>query len=275
MKLKRQIGAKLNLTLDIVGEKNGFHQLKSLVVELSIKDTVVIKGRKDDEVTLKVKGASLPVGEKNTAFKAGKAFVDRYLVPGVDITVIKKIPLGGGLGGSSADIAGVLSLMKEYYDIDGDLSSIASSLGSDVYYMINGGTAILEGKGERVSKIKSSKKLYFLLALAKNECLSKDAYLEYDNQGITYPESTGKAVEYYSKGDINSLIKVMKNDLTPASTTLVKEIKDNLKALSVTGNAFMTGSGSVTFSLFESKKERDKWYNKLKKSLTLIKAESV
>jgi 4-diphosphocytidyl-2C-methyl-D-erythritol kinase len=94
MKLKRQIGAKLNLTLDIVGEKNGFHQLKSLVVELSLKDTVIIKGRKDDEVTLKVKGATLPVGEKNTAFKAGKAFVDRYLVPGVDITVIKKIPLG-------------------------------------------------------------------------------------------------------------------------------------------------------------------------------------
>ena len=275
MKLKRQIGAKLNLTLDIVGEKNGFHQLKSLVVELSIKDTVIIKGRNDDRVTLKIKGATLPTDERNTAFRAGKAFVDRYLVPGVDITVIKKIPLGGGLGGSSADAAGVLSLMKEYYDIDGDLSSIASSLGSDVYYMLNGGTALLEGKGERVKKIDSSKKLYFLLALAKKECLSKDAYLEYDKQGITYPECSDEAIKHYKNGDVNSLIKVMKNDLTPASTTLVKEIKDNLKALSVTGNAFMTGSGSVTFSLFESKKERDMWYNKLKKSLTLIKAETV
>ncbi len=275
MKLKRQIGAKLNLTLDIVGQRNGFHLLKSLVTELSLRDTVCVKKRKDNKITLKVKGAKLPLDSKNNAYKAAMLFKERFSTTGVDITLIKKIPLGGGLGGSSADVAGVLLLMKELFKVNDDLKEISSSLGSDVYYMLQGKTALLEGKGEEITPITAGKKLYFLLALSKEECLAKDSYNEFDKQGKGYPECTDKAVEFYKKGDIPSLISVMKNDLAPASSVLAPEIGKNLAELSVCGNAFMTGSGSVTFSVFENEKDRDLWYKKLKPMLSLVKAESI
>ncbi len=275
MKLKRKIGAKINLTLDVVGERGGFHLLKSLVSEISLADGVCVKKRKDDKITLKVKGANLPTGEDNNAYKAAKLFREKFHTSGVDITIKKNIPLGGGLGGSSADVAGVLILMKELFAIDEDLKEISSLLGSDVYFMIYGKSAILQGKGEELTQVKGEKKLYLLLATAKNSCLAKDCYKEYDAQGKTYPECTDSAVRFYERGDIPSLISVMKNDLTPSAIRLTPEIEHNLKKLSVCGNSFMSGSGSVTFSLFESKKERDFWYRKLKKDLSLIKAETI
>ncbi len=275
MVFKRKIGAKLNITLDILGEKDGFHLLKSLVTELSFKDLVRLKKRKDDKITLNVKGASLPEDENNNAYRAAKLFKDTFNTSGVDITIVKKIPLGGGLGGSSADIAGVLMLMNEAFGVDRDITDIGKKLGSDVNFMLFGKTAIIEGKGEIITPIKTDKKLYFLLLPCDKGCLAKDSYFEYDRQGKRYEECTNKALEYYLNGDFSSLLSVMKNDLLPASTTLVPEIKENLNKLSVCGNSFMTGSGSTTFSIFQTKKERNYWYKKLKKSLPVIKAETV
>ncbi len=275
MKIKRKIGAKLNLTLDIVGHKGNFHQLKSLVVELSLKDFICVKKRKDDKITLKVKGANLPLDERNNAYKTAKLFKEKFSTFGVDIYINKKIPLGGGLGGSSADSAGVLLAMKELFLINDDLKEISSHLGSDVYYMLFGKSAVLEGKGEEITKIDCKNKLYFLLAPANEECLAKDSYFEYDNQQKTYPPCTDRAVEFYQEGQVDKLLSVMKNDLLPASIKLVPKISENLKILSCCGNAFMTGSGATTFCLFKTRRERNKWYKKLKKLLPIIKAESI
>lgn len=275
MVFKRKIGAKLNITLDILGEKHGFHLLKSLVTELSLKDVVRLKNRKDDKITLKVKGASLPEDENNNAYRAAKLFKDTFNTSGVDITIVKKIPLGGGLGGSSADVAGVLMLMKKAFNVNSDLFDLGKKLGSDVNYMLFGKTAVIEGKGEIITHFKTDKKLYFLLLPCKEGCLAKDSYLEYDRQGKRYEECTDKALEYYLNGDFSSLLSVMKNDLTSASTSLVPKIKENLDKLSVCGNSFMTGSGSTTFSVFQTKKERNYWYRNLKKTLPVIKAETI
>ena len=275
MKSKRKIGAKLNLTLDIIEQKGNFHQLKSLVVELSICDFICVKSRNDDKITLKIKGANLPLDERNNAYKTAKLFKERFNTKGVDIFIKKKIPLGGGLGGSSADSAGVLLAMKKIFKIEDDLRELSSLLGSDVYYMLSGKSALMQGKGEEITKIETNKKLYFLLCPCEKECLAKNSYAEYDRQGLLYPFCTDKAKDYYIKGDYNSLLRVMKNDLLPASIKLVPEIKENMKILFRCGNAYMTGSGATTFSVFESKKERNFWYRRLKKHLPLIKAQSV
>ncbi len=275
MKDKRKVFAKLNLTLDILGVENGFHALKSLVCSISVFDTITLKPRKDRAITLKIIGADLPCDENNNAYKACRAFMKEYKTLGADIIIEKNIPIGGGLGGSSADIAGVLLAMQKVYNIKADLNGLASSLGSDVNYMLNGGYAVMQGKGERVTPVISDKKLYFILALADGGSSAKQVYGEFDKLGEYTEGSTDLAVKALVGGDFEGLVSAMKNDLYNPAKNLLPQTGTNLSALKeVCGNAFMTGSGSVTFSVFDNVKDRNQAFEKLKDKLSVIKAQS-
>ena len=80
--------------------------------------------------------------------------MDTYNTTGVDIVLKKNIPLAGGLGGSSADIAAVLIGMKRLFRIDADIKKLASKLGSDVVYMLNGGFSLMTETGSNSLKLK-------------------------------------------------------------------------------------------------------------------------
>ena len=135
-KVKVKIPAKINITLDVLDKTpDGFHDLKSLVASINIYDKITLKKRKDVFISLKEKGNVTGLQEENNAYKTAKKFMAKYDTPGVNIVIDKKIPIANGLGGSSADIAGVLIAMKKLYKVDCDLSELASELGSDVCYM--------------------------------------------------------------------------------------------------------------------------------------------
>ena len=274
MKIKKKIGAKLNLTLDILGVENGFHTLKSLVAEISLCDTIVVKKRNDKKITLKIKGASLPTDETNNAFVAGREFVKTFNTNGADILIKKKIPIGGGLGGSSADIAGVLLALRELYSIDKSVDELAGKLGSDVNYMLSGGYAVMEGRGEKVRKIDSNMPLYVILLPCKDGVSTKECYKEFDEQEKLYPQTTELGERALKEESCENLLKALKNDLYLPAKTLLSKIEENLLALGK-NNVSMTGSGSTTFALFSTKKERDKKYKQLKKTHNVIKAKTI
>ncbi|MBQ7340178.1 MAG: 4-(cytidine 5'-diphospho)-2-C-methyl-D-erythritol kinase [Clostridia bacterium] len=273
MKLKKKINAKLNLTLDILGVENSFHTLKSLVCEINLGDTIKVKKRKDKNISVKVKGHPELNGEKNNAFISARAFMEEFNTQGVDIVIDKKIPIGGGLGGSSADIAGVLLLMKELFDIDKGVEELASRLGSDVNYMMKGGYAVIEGKGQIVNSFDCEKRLYFILLPSLSEVSAKACYEKHDSLNVKSPDCTDKAKEYLIKGDIETLKKVMKNDLYTPARNLLPDIDNNMAILGE--NAFMTGSGATVYSVYGDQKERDREYKRLKKIIPVIKAQSV
>mgnify|MGYP001623753385 FL=1 len=103
--------AKLNLSLNISGVSGGYHLLDSVVCSVDICDTVCAKARSDALVNVYMHGLgseNIPP-EKNNAVRAGEAFVAAFGTRGADIDIYKDIPLGAGLGGSSADAAGVLN----------------------------------------------------------------------------------------------------------------------------------------------------------------------
>ncbi len=146
--------AKINLTLDIVGEANGYHLLDSFVASLDLYDLVVVRKRKDKliSVTMRGMGSEGISPEENNAAKAGEAFVERFGTSGANIAVYKNIPLGAGLGGSSADAAGVLNGMAKLYGISDSeaLGALADRLGSDTRYMLKGGFCRMQGRGEKL-----------------------------------------------------------------------------------------------------------------------------
>ena len=112
--------AKVNLTLEIVGSEKEFHLLDSLVASVDLFDYIVLKKRKDklSSITMHGLGSETIPPEKNNALKAAERFSQIFGVNGVDITVYKNIPMGAGLGGSSADIGGVLKGMAKLYEIE-------------------------------------------------------------------------------------------------------------------------------------------------------------
>ncbi len=291
MKVKIKIPAKINLTLDIVGAENGFHNLNSLVTSANIFDVVTLYKRKDEEITVKFTGLSAGVsGEQSHAKKAALAFMESFAVFGADIKIKRNIPAGGGLGGSSADVAGVLLGMKKLYlreiiartgltirEIDEKIEETANSLGSDTAYMLRGGCAIISGRGERIEKISAKRKLYFLIVAGSDGVSSAAAYKKYDEIGKKYPLCTAEAARAYIAGETKKLTGLLKNDLYLAASAILPEIKENFGKLKKFGAASMTGSGSAVFGLYETAKERSAAYKALKKEYgkRLIKAETI
>lgn len=275
-KTKVKIPAKLNLTLDVVGKDEKFHHLRSLVCSINLYDEITLKKRKDKEITLKEKGIKAGCEkEKNNAVKTAKTILERYCDFGVDITIKKNIPVGAGLGGSSADIAGVLVAYDMMLGGTLDLYSLAKELGSDVNYMLGGGFAVMGGKGDDVEYIESDKKLYFILILDDNITLSKDCFLEFEKENIVYENSTENAVKYLIEND-DKFYKSLSNHLLKSSEKINPNIKENYLLLKNYGVANMSGSGSCVYGVYKTKLERDKTIKALKKKkVKFILAESI
>ena len=275
-----KVPAKINLTLDVLGAENGYHQIDSLVASISVYDTITVKKRTDGKITITNKGLPIdcPIIDNN-AYKAGKLFIDTFGTTGVDIIIDKRIPIGGGLGGSSADIAGVLNALNVLYEINGDMAPLASDLGSDSTYMLTGGYAVIQNRGEQVYSKDIDKRIYFLLITENAQISARNCYKKFDQKKKFFEPATKQAVEELYQGDLESAMKYFKNDLYLSACDLLPIVKINVYNLEKAGvkRTLLAGSGPTVAGIFESKKERDKVYKKLVGlyGKNLIKAQTV
>ncbi len=157
--------AKLNLTLEVFGVRgDGYHGISSIMQTVDLCDVLVLK--KADRVTLSCNRPDLEVPD-NLAFKAACALqkITRKGF-GVQIELEKKIPVSAGLGGGSSDAAAVLLGLNKLWGLGfslDDLSVIGSQLGSDVPFFLQGGTAMVQGRGENVIPLPPASVEWFLV----------------------------------------------------------------------------------------------------------------
>lgn len=249
--------AKINLTLNITGVSGGYHMLDSLVTTVDLYDSIVIKKRRDSLVSVVMHGCgseNIPP-EANNAYLAAQAFAEKYSTRGADVIVYKNIPMGLGLGGSSADAAGVLNGLFRLYKID-DLAGkklLADSFGSDTRYMLTGGYARLFGRGNEVKPVDGGLKLNLLLLDPREGVSTAQCYKKFDETGKIGGNSdiAESAVE---RGDLKELAANLNNALTASACALsrgvekaVAELKE-FDPLAVN----MTGSGSGVYAIFET-----------------------
>ncbi len=264
--MKVKIFAKINLTLDVVGVKDGYHLINSLMAPINLFDVVRVKKRNDYTVTVKEVGISSGAKEQdNNAYKTAKAFMEEFGVKGVDIVIDKGIFVGGGLGGSSADIAGVLIAMKKLYGINKSVVPLANRLGSDVAFMLQGRQAVASGRGEMLTTMSKKAKLKGVLIYSGESLSAKEVYSAFDKSGEKFPFATESVVSKIEKGD-KSFVCDLSNHLEKSVTTLLPKVKENIEELKSLGasNALMTGSGSAVYGIFSTRKELKKAYEKLK-----------
>ena len=254
--------AKVNLTLEITGVENGFHMLDSLVASIDLFDLIHLKKRKDklSSVTMRGMGSEGIPPEKNNALKAAEAFSETFGTGGVDVTVYKNIPIGAGLGGSSADVVGVLNGMAKLYNITDRvaLKGLADRLGSDTGYMLTGGFARMQGRGDLVTPLAIKEKLHLLLICPESGVSAGACYTKYDQlpKTLEWKESaTQGCIDGLVKGEVNEGGRYLMNDLYAPALHLNADVEKAYKealAFSPLG-VTMSGSGSAVLAMFETK----------------------
>ena len=145
--------AKLNLTLDVLGKReDGYHDLKSVMQTISIRDDIEIDVGTGKPWTLDCSDEQIPCDERNLAWKAARVFFDAIGKDpdGLEIRITKRIPSQAGMGGGSADAAAVLRALNKHYDNPLSvwaLAELGASVGSDIPFCVVGGTMMAEGRG--------------------------------------------------------------------------------------------------------------------------------
>lgn len=252
-----KVYAKVNLTLDITGVVGGYHAIDSVVASIDLSDTVTVKKRNDRIVNVFMHGegseAILP--EENNAYKAAKAFMAAFNTTGADVTVWKNIPVGAGLGGSSADVVGVLRGMAKIYGVTdyAALKSVADAMGSDCGYMLTGGYARISGRGDRVKRIDSHLKMYMVLLVPSGGVSTAECYALSD--GYTHGEASSDSVENaLVKGDLHGVAASLSNHLFAAARALNSGVGEAVKELTEFAplGVNMTGSGCGVYAVMEN-----------------------
>jgi len=243
--------SKLNLCLTVgdYDPQRGLHTVDTLMQTIDLKDVVHLTCRRDGECTTNLDWGE---GVEDNALKAARLFVDTFGTKGVDIVVDKEIPVGAGLGGSSADAAAVLVGMSVLYGVDiGALLPLAAQLGSDVPYMLSRGLARVTGFGDEVELLPSLPLLYALVVVPVERVSTAEAYEGYD--------AVGKKPNPVNAEEILSLLRAERNTKLypnnnlyqtcstrcPAIAAAVKALTD-LRSLHIA----MTGSGSAVYALY-------------------------
>lgn len=242
-----KVYAKLNLTLSVGAKHGEFHPIDSVATSVDLCDVVEVAKRADNQV--RVDGVEGVAQERNTAYRAAHAFVEAFSSPGVDVSVQKGIPFGGGLGGSSADAAAVLYCMCKLYGVDVDcekVRSICARLGSDVTFMLHGGLGRLRGKGDDVEYLQLQRPLYFALTTFECEMSSREVYEAFDRTVAHGNEEKSEKGRFF-------------NDLQQAARAISDYAEDYLDFTRQNGlDAVMTGSGSAYFVAFANRTDAQK-----------------
>lgn len=261
--------AKINLILDILGKRpDGYHDLWSIMQSVTLGDLVEITPA--DQLILKIVNADLPADENNIVVKvanalrkaAGKNF-------GARITLYKKIPLEAGLAGGSTDGAAVLYGLNKLYKLNftvKELAEIGAKIGADIPFCLNGGTALVEGIGERVTPLKPLLKGYFVLYKPPFGISTKDAYLKLTGKNLTlYRPDRQNFLKALEQEDLFKIGQLLKNVLELSASEIRPEIykyKSELLKKNPLG-VLMSGSGSTLFALTDSLRKAKEIYRSL------------
>lgn len=243
--------AKANLSLNITGRSGGLHTLDSVMTTLDAFDTVTVTERADGKIRVEFVNADIdPVD--NTAYKAA-ALVCGRLGVGTDIVVEKGIPMAAGLGGSSADGAAVLRALDIFYRLPArgiDMRATALAVGSDVPFMLTGGTARVTGTGEELYFFRNKLPL-FAVGLMSGTVTTAECYKALDCAGCELaPTDNDRLCDLLLDGDA-AAVELFGNALGGAAERLEPRIKSDADKLRACGAVTcLTGSGGMTLGWF-------------------------
>lgn len=260
--IKIKVYGKINLSLDVTGlYGGGFHELDMCLCSVDCYDTLEFT----PDNSLQIYMDDLPADENNTVSKVMRlAMTEIDEVKGGKIRITKGIPMSAGMGGSSADASGTLYCLRKAYGVSNEkLLDIASRVGSDVAYMLEGGCKRAKGKGEELTDLPFMP-LNILVICPEKGMSTKAVFDRYDELKCSPSSNTQLLVEAMVKGE--EFLPLMHNALQKPAVSLNSEIGvaiDDMRKY--TTHAMMSGSGSAVFGVFSRRDDAKKAADELKK----------
>ena len=251
--------AKLNLTLDVLGKRpDGYHDLRGIMQTISLCDDLTIRLDTGKEWQIDCGNSKIPNDSRNLAWRAAESFfMATGIQPnGVSIHVVKRIPSEAGMGGGSADAAAVLRALNRHYAFP--LSSqklifLAATVGSDVPFCVYGGTAIAEGRGERLTWLPDLPECSIVTCKPDFSVSTPVLFRRIDSYTLKdRPDHCAMeaAVRRQDLSGIGSLVCNVFDPLVDQEYPVIGDIKNAMLRSGALG-AQMTGSGSAVYGLFD------------------------
>lgn len=272
--LKKQAHAKLNLTLDVVGKRpDGYHDLSMVMQEITLGDELTVYLDTGAPWRVLSDSGEIPCDESNLAVKAAKLFFEAAgLMPdGMTIELKKRTPVCAGMGGGSADGAGVLSLLQAHYGAPLDektLYAIAEKTGSDVPFALFGGTALAEEKGQVLTRLPSMPQCEIVLCKPGFPVSTPALFRAIDEEHIAKRPDNEKMRQALAEKDLRQVSACLYNVFEPLIAGAHPEITEIRETMCAAGalNACMTGSGPTVFGIFENRDDARRCYETLKRT---------
>ena len=262
--------AKINLFLRVLQKRaDGYHDIASLMQKITLYDELTFT-LKPGGINLDCPGSDLPTSEDNLVFRATQSIFSYANYPsGVEIKLIKKIPLAAGLGGGSSDAATTLMALNEICSLGlkkRELMMLGAKLGADVPFFIFGNTALVSGIGDHLKAVQNIPELNFVLI---NPQFPLSTKMVYDNLNLrlTSEKINYSIPRFFALGDI---IRELHNDLEEVSLKLHPELNNVKQMLLCHGalGALMSGSGPTVFGIFPDEKSAKKAMNAVEKEVS-------
>lgn len=254
--------AKLNLVLDVLGKRpDGFHELRTIFERISLADQITLTRNKSNKITIRCAHPHVPRGARNLVYKAAMMLSKDFSISeGLDINIIKNIPVAAGLAGGSSNAAAVLSGLNRLWQLGlgtGKLADYASRLGSDVaFFLYNTSYALGTGRGELIEPLNIKTKLWHVLVTPRVKMYTKDVFVRLKLNLTNKKDNVNILLPFLKKGDLVRLAGALSNELEPAILSLRPDfvyLKNKLFDAGATGVCF-SGSGPSVFACVPSQK---------------------
>jgi len=254
--------AKVNLGLEVLAARqDGYHELRTIFQTITLHDDLVLSLR-PREVTLVCDHPDVPAGEGNLAVRAA-LLLRRYarIDRGVEIRLVKRIPVAGGLGGGSSDAAAVLMGLDRMWRLGlgpAGLHPLAQRLGADVPFFLIGGTALGLARGDEVFPLHRQVRAEVVVVDAERP-LSTAAVFKRLDASLTPRENANRIFRFVSSdlGGVGTAFPILSNDLERPALEEAPDLAARvglIRGILVREGALMaslSGSGASLFGLFD------------------------
>jgi 4-diphosphocytidyl-2-C-methyl-D-erythritol kinase len=287
MSMQLQAPAKINLYLSILGTRNnGYHDIDSVLVPISLYDTVTLDITDCDiQTTVTTDGSKATEQIFHVQSKANLATIAAELLKeetgykgGARIHVEKRIPVAAGLGGGSADAAAVLTGLNRLWDTGlstAQLMEIGGRIGCDIPALVHGGPVRMEGLGERVTPVpiepKNNGGSWWLVVANPGFGIStRDVYTRYSSSLTSTPIPTNSMDSALKEGNLDLAVEGLFNSLQAVvfkKYPLVEMMAETLEKAGASG-VLLSGSGGSVFALARHEEHAREIHNRLEAAMT-------
>ncbi|MBC8590219.1 4-(cytidine 5'-diphospho)-2-C-methyl-D-erythritol kinase [Wansuia hejianensis] len=250
---------KINLTLDILHKrKDGYHEINSVMQRIDLKDTLAFK-EIDKGIIIESNNPQVPKDSTNLVYKAWEKLkqisgIDR----GIHVKIDKRIPVAAGLAGGSSNGAATLQAINQLWNLklsDIELMKIGKDLGADIPFCIMGGTALAQGIGEKLIKLKPFTGKHILLCNPGIEISTAYAYskVQLGEERL----DVDKLISCIEREDLHCVAENLGNKM---ETPIIQEypIIDKIKSTMIESGALgalMSGSGPTVFGIYDDEEK--------------------